>query len=369
LREKYGLSDEQVLPFEVVPIINTENLGTTPAPRLYDEKKVQSQNDPKLVEIKTQLYLAGFTTGVMLVGQFKGEKVSKVKPLIKELLVKQGDAFIYHEPEGKVVSRSGEECVVALSDQWYLIYGEEKWRGQVKSHVETTLNVFTPTAKKIYQEKVDWLEQWACSRSYGLGTVVPWDAQFVIESLSDSTIYMAYYTVAHLLQGGVLDGSKPGPSKIKPEQLTDDVWNYIFRNKEFPTYPKDCGIEKSILDQLRQEFEFWYPVDLRVSGKDLIPNHLIMSLYNHIAVWEKQPEMWPRSFFTNGHLTLNNEKMSKQTGNFLTLMQAIETYGADATRFALADSGDTMEDANFLSETANSVILKLTKDKHGSTKF
>jgi leucyl-tRNA synthetase len=26
------------------------------------------------------------------------------------------------------------------------------------------------------------------------------DPQYVIESLSDSTIYMAYYTVAHLLQ-------------------------------------------------------------------------------------------------------------------------------------------------------------------------
>ena len=36
---------------------------------------------------------------------------------------------------------------------------------------------------------------------------MPWDDQFVIESLSDSTIYMSYYTVAHMLQGGVLDGS------------------------------------------------------------------------------------------------------------------------------------------------------------------
>ena len=29
---------------------------------------------------------------------------------------------------------------------------------------------------------------------------VPWDEQYLVESLSDSTIYMAYYTVAHLLQ-------------------------------------------------------------------------------------------------------------------------------------------------------------------------
>jgi leucyl-tRNA synthetase len=45
-----------------------------------------------------------------------------------------------------------------------------------------------------------WLQQWACSRSFGLGTRLPWDEQYLIESLSDSTIYMAYYTIAHYLQ-------------------------------------------------------------------------------------------------------------------------------------------------------------------------
>jgi leucyl-tRNA synthetase len=45
-----------------------------------------------------------------------------------------------------------------------------------------------------------WLQQWACSRSFGLGSRLPWDEQYLIESLSDSTIYMAYYTVAHVIQ-------------------------------------------------------------------------------------------------------------------------------------------------------------------------
>lgn len=34
----------------------------------------------------------------------------------------------------------------------------------------------------------------------------------------------------------------------------------------------------------RTEFEYWYPMDLRVSAKDLIPNHLTMALYNHTEV-------------------------------------------------------------------------------------
>ncbi|KAG9145218.1 hypothetical protein Leryth_008993 [Lithospermum erythrorhizon] len=54
--------------------------------------------------------------------------------------------------------------------------------------------------------------------------------------------------------------------------------------------------------------------------------------------------------------------MSKSTGNFRTLRQAIEEFSADATRFSLADAGDGMDDANFVFETANAAILRLTKE-------
>jgi leucyl-tRNA synthetase len=56
---------------------------------------------------------------------------------------------------------------------------------------------------------------------------------------------------------------------------------------------------------------------------------------------------------------LNGEKMSKSTGNFLTLDDAVGKFGADATRIALADAGDGLEDANFEETVANAVILKL----------
>ena len=42
--------------------------------------------------------------------------------------------------------------------------------------------------------------------------------------------------------------------------------------------------------KLRQEFQYWYPVDLRVSGKDLVPNHLTYFLYNHCAVWPNEKD-------------------------------------------------------------------------------
>jgi len=52
--------------------------------------------------------------------------------------------------------------------------------------------------------------------------------------------------------------------------------------------------------------------------------------------------------------------MSKSTGNFLTLQDVIARYGADPTRMALASAGDTMDDANFERNNADSAILKLS---------
>ena len=48
-------------------------------------------------------------------------------------------------------------------------------------------------------------------------------------------------------------------------------------------------------------------------------------------------------------------------GNFKTLEQAISEYSADAMRFAMADAGDALDDANFEHTTANGAILRLTK--------
>jgi leucyl-tRNA synthetase len=256
------------------------------------------------------------------------------------------------------VSRSGDECVVALTDQWYLEYGEEQWRARAEKCL-AGMNTYHDEARRAFESTLGWLRQWACSRSFGLGTRVPWDAEFLIESLSDSTIYMAYYTVAHLLQGGDMYG-KARPS-VTPEQMTDDVWDAVFLGKPLDSVG-DNGFPAALLAEMKAEFEFWYPFDLRVSGKDLIQNHLTFAIYNHAAIWEHDETKWPRSFRTNGHLLLNNEKMSKSTGNFKTLKQSIEEYSSDAMRFALADAGDTIEDANFVDDTANAAILRLTKE-------
>ncbi len=56
---------------------------------------------------------------------------------------------------------------------------------------------------------------------------LPWDPQFLIESLSDSTIYMAYYTIAHLLQGDLF-GETVGPLGIEADKMSPEVYDYVF---------------------------------------------------------------------------------------------------------------------------------------------
>ncbi|XP_072964370.1 leucine--tRNA ligase, cytoplasmic [Typha angustifolia] len=354
LRSKYGVKDDWVLPFEVIPIINIPEFGDKSAEKVCLDLKIKSQNDKeKLAEAKRLTYLKGFTDGTMLVGEFKGKKVQEVKPLIRSKLLESGLAVMYSEPEKKVMSRSGDECVVALTDQWYITYGEEEWKEKAVECLEN-MNTFCSETRNGFEHTLSWLNQWACSRSFGLGTRLPWDEQFLVESLSDSTLYMAYYTIAHLLQNGDMYGSDT--SSFRPDQMTDEVWEYVFCGGPDPK----SDIPSTVLNKMKKEFEYWYPFDIRVSGKDLIQNHLTFCIYNHSALLPKH--QWPRGFRCNGHLMLNSEKMSKSTGNFRTLRQAIEEFSSDATRFSLADAGDGMDDANFVFETANAAILRLTKE-------
>jgi leucyl-tRNA synthetase len=71
----------------------------------------------------------------------------------------------------------------------------------------------------------------------------------------------------------------------------------------------------------------------------------------------------PQAFFCNGHVLVDGEKMSKSKGNFILLHEALARWSADATRFALADAGDTMDDANFERDGADNAILRLTTEE------
>ena len=216
LREKFGITDDMVLPFKPLPIIHVPGFGDLSAVTVVDQLKIMSQNDrDKLAEAKEMVYLKGFYEGTMLVGEHKGERVEVAKPLIKATLLAAGQAVVYMEPEKLIVSRSGEECVVALCDQWYLDYGEQEWRekaakavelmecfsDEVSSHSTSPrhgrtyssglmrclefhhhlllsllhLHLHLHQVRRNFNSTLAWLREHACSRTYGLGSRLPWD--------------------------------------------------------------------------------------------------------------------------------------------------------------------------------------------------
>lgn len=266
----------------------------------------------------------------------------------KDLLVQTKHFISVYIPEKEVISRSGGICVVSLLDQWYIDYSNEKWKSKVKKCLDNL--ECGPDTRLMLYAGIDWVNKWGFSRSFGLGTKIPWDTQYLIDSLSDSTIYMAFYTVKHLLFEDL-----EGKLEIFPSnKLSNDVWDYIFAGKDL--VPELYGY-LDLLEKCRNNFQYFYPVDLRVSGKDLIKNHLLFFMFNHVALFDEK--YWPKRIFTNGHLMLNKEKMSKSTGNFLSVDDALLKYGKSATRMCLAVCGDTNDDANFVEDNANLFILKI----------
>ena len=104
---------------------------------MCEKLKIKSQNDRKLLdEAKDECYKKGFHEGTMIIGKFKGSKVLEAKSLVKKELIEEALALVYYEPNGNVVSRSGDTCVVKYCEQWFLNYANESWKKKVISHVE-----------------------------------------------------------------------------------------------------------------------------------------------------------------------------------------------------------------------------------------
>lgn len=336
---------------EPIVIISSGNKDV-PAKEIVEELKIKDQNDPELEKATKILYKREFHTGVMLenTGKFAGMKVSEAKEKVEKELkdLKVGDVF-YEFSEKPVVCRCGTKCVVkVVKDQWFLRYSDEGWKERVLEHLDS-MTIIPDYYKEEFRNKILWLKDKACARRKGLGTRIPWDREWLIESLSDSTIYMCYYILAKFINSG----------QIRAENLTKEVLDYVLLGKGSLELAKNSGLSEDLIKQIRREFEYWYPVDLRSSGKDLVANHLLFYLFHHVALFEKS--LWPRAIAVNGYVSLEGQKMSKSKGPLLTMKRALETYGADVTRLYILHSAEYDSDADWKSREIEGLSANLER--------
>jgi len=356
LVEAYGVPRSVVEALEPIPMIRVEGYSRIPARDAVERLGVESQEERwKLDKATKEVYAKEYYSGVLtdVTGRWAGRKVSEAKDEITEWLVDKGAALrVYTLPE-RVFCRCGARTHVKIvTDQWFLRYSNPAWKE--KAHRAVDSMKFLPlSVRDVFHRNIDWLRDWAFTHKGELGTPLPWDPEWVIESLSDSTIYMAYYTIAKYTQ-------HPEKYGIRPEQLTPEVFDYVFLGRGDPLEVSErSGIPVELLKEMRREFEYWYPVDMRISGKDLIANHLTFYIFHHVALFPE--EKWPRGIGVNGWILVKGEKMSKAKGNFILLRQALDVWGADATRWAetLAGADATLDDANFEPAVASKAVEEL----------
>ncbi len=310
--------------------------------------KIDASAGDEAIEEATKLaYKEENRFGRMLVKGYEGMGEPEARERIRKELAASGSGFtIYVLTNSPVYCRAGHTVAVrVVENQWFLNYGDEKWKAAA-TVAFAKVNVLPEKSRRVLESALGWIGLRAVARAQGLGTRFPIDPAYIIESLSDSTIYMTLYTIMHIIRD------------VPPERLSPSFFDCVFLGKGGADgVAKETGIAYDTVRKAREEFTYWYRTTSRHSSPDLIFNHLTMYLYNHVAVL---PEgCWPKQIVVNGTVLSEGEKMSKSLGNIVPLAEGIRKYGADPLRFVVIAAVDLFNDSNYSPEAVNGVSERL----------
>ena len=364
-----------VIPITIIgsedysPDVNN-NHPISPAAKIIMKYKIKDQDDPQLEKATNELYSQEYYKGKMLQNtqKYVGMPVSLAKDRIKKEIILSGAADVMFELINKPVRcRCGSECVVKLlNDQWFLNYDDKKWKNLAHECLDK-MDIVPEEIRQEFNYVIDWLRERACARKSGLGTKLPMDQDWIIESLSDSVIYMSYYILAkYVNNNSICDRDNKLMTNTANDvdvvaivdNLNDSFFDYIFLGNGNATHiAAECKISLSLLEEIRNEFSYFYPLDARHSGRDLIQNHLSFFIFNHAAIFRR--EHWPKKIVVNGSVLMEGKKMSKSLANIIPLRTAIEEYSADAVRLAMLGSAELLQDADFSFDAIKGIRSKL----------
>jgi leucyl-tRNA synthetase len=352
LAGEYNIRPSDVNKLEPISIITVPDYGESPAINVTERMGIHKQSDPKLEKATKEVYSAEFHNGRMRgnTGPYASLSVQIAKEAVKKDMIQDGKASTMYELAEPVHCRCGTEVVVKIfENQWFINYGDPLWKKLAHENI-SEMDIIPNELRHEFDNVVDWLKAKACARKAGLGTNLPWAKDWIIEALSDSVIYMAYYTVIRSIR----------EIDPKPQDLIEDFWDYILLAQgDAEEVMEKTGIPAEKLKEIRCEFEYFYPLDMRHSGRDLISNHLTYMVFVHNAIWSKNN--WPRGIVVNGSVLMSGEKMSKSLNNIIPLINAVERFGADPLRLTLMITAEPLKDADFSPDLANGMKDTLEK--------
>ena len=331
--KEYKLNYNEVKSIELIPIIKSKDFGDFPAKEITEKMNITLLEDPKIEEATKEVYKSGYHTGVMMdsCGKYANLKVEQAKELIKAELLQEKKADLLHDLSEEVICRCGNKVIIKrIDDQWFIRYSDAELTERSKEQAKE-MNIFPQEYYENLPSILDWFSDRACARlGNWMGSKFPFDEKWTIEPISDSTLYPIYYIVSKHINN----------KNIKTEELTESFFDYVFLGK---------GEGKEKWKEIREEFDYFYPLNLNLGGKEHKTVHFPVFLMNHVAILPESK--WPQGIFVNWWVTGKGSKISKSKGGAEPIPSAIEKYGVDAMRLYYAHIGSPHVDVVWTEDT------------------
>ena len=115
------------------------------------------------------------------------------------------------------------------------------------------------------------------------------------------------------------------------------VWGDALNN-----YISAIGYGQDDLD-IQKRFNFWWPADLHIIGKDILRFHAV---YWPAFLMAAGLEL-PKKLLVHGFILMDEQKMSKSLGNVIDPKMLSEWYGSESVRYYLARQMSVNQDGHF----------------------
>ncbi|MBN1860956.1 MAG: leucine--tRNA ligase [Candidatus Thermoplasmatota archaeon] len=319
-----------------IKIIDVKGFGNNPAKEACDQLGIQSQTETEKLNEATELvYKKEFHTGILneKCGQYAGIKISEIKDTVKNDLTQKNLATTMKEFSETVLCRCKEKVMIKqIPDQWFIKYSDARLTADSKDYA-ATMNIFPQEYKDELPKILDWFgDRAAIRRGSWLGTEFPYKKDWIIEPISDSTLYPAYYVLSPYVN----------QKKITVKEMTDEFFDYVFFGLGSP--------KQKLWETIKADFDYWYPVDINLGGKEHKTVHFPVYIMNHVAIMPEQKR--PQGIFVHWWVTQKGkEKISKSKGGAEPIVEAATIYGVDAMRLYYLHIGSPFVDIEWDPET------------------
>lgn len=208
-----------------------------------------------------------------------------------------------------------------VSEQWFVAM-QDLAKPALEAYKNGELKIIPERFGKIYTNWLENIRDWNISRQLWWGHRIP---VYYCESCGERIVEKEMPDVCPVC----------GSRNFRQEEGTLDTW---FSSALWPF--STLGWPKRT-----EEFEYFFPTDLLITGYDIIFFWVIRMVFSSIHNTGKLPF---KTVYLNGIVRDEiGRKMSKSLGNGVDPLEEIEKYGADALRFSLVTGNSAGNDMRY----------------------